>query len=205
MTMTHAKANSMYAVQSQMDKKKLVLAAGLIVVMAFMWVRVFTAKKETPLSSVDAFIAENALNQNSSSQGLKVEYTSLPFVMGRNDELEKDFFDVGNLSSLKGGRGFSGFENTNSNEIYGSATVLSKSDLADAAKNIKLQAVLAGDDPEAFIENEIYKLGQFFVLEYKGRAYKLKISSIESGSVKLNHEGVEIEINIVEAHEAKKE
>ncbi len=85
--------NSLFS-QLAAEKKKSVTALCLIGVMVFMWVRVLGKK-----TSEDAEGALMTQEVNADSPGsnpeLKISFTELPKVKGRNDVLTRDFFAAG--------------------------------------------------------------------------------------------------------------
>ena len=117
------------------EKKKTVLALGLIALMAFMWVRVLG--KKTPATANAASTAPQAdLNGQSNSQ-IQVSFIELPQVPGRNDVMTRDFFDpVGWHGFIKNGEG----RNQAGNEVNHVSTDASGEVITQIAQKLQLEA-----------------------------------------------------------------
>ena len=72
------------------EKKKVVLALSLIVLMAVMWVKVLT--KNSPNAADAGLIAQLIESQNQSEPEIEVTFIELPRIEGRNDSITRDFF-----------------------------------------------------------------------------------------------------------------
>ena len=81
------------------EKKKAVLAVGLIALMAIMWIRVIAKKDTASAKAVTPAQLEESLL--SSKQQTKLRFVELPKTRGRNDVLNRDFFCADGWNAFK--------------------------------------------------------------------------------------------------------
>jgi hypothetical protein len=159
------------------QKKKGVVAAALIVLMVFMWVRLLTDKSP---NNVHAAVTGDSLNEQ--VQKLKVRFIELPFVQGRHDVLARDFFRMGN-------------------QFFGRADVsIVSTDSAvdgvrEVAQGLRLDAISTGTQPEAFINDRLVKVGDTVLVE-GSKTYECEIVSIRENSVLVKYGDAEIELKL---------
>jgi hypothetical protein len=159
------------------QKKKGVIAAALIVLMVFMWLRLLTDKGP---QQVHAAVTGNSLNET--VQKLKVKFIKLPFVHGRNDVLARDFFKMD--SQFFGGA---------------DASIVSTDGAVDGVrevvKGLRLDAISTGQQPEAFINDRLVKVGDTVLVE-GSKTYECEIVSIKKNSVLVKYGDAEIELKL---------
>jgi len=136
------------------EKKKTVLALCLITLMAFMWVRVLT--REAPQAAEGAFMAEQMGAEGRSEPELKISFINLPQVAGRNNAITRDFFTSDGWKGFvdKEGRKSVGVEEVNIVSTDSDQEVIRK-----VAEKLKLEAIVSSENPLAFINNEVLRVG----------------------------------------------
>jgi hypothetical protein len=135
------------------EKKKAVIAACLIIVMVSMWVRVFTRKGP---QSVLATPTTEKVTDDQMNPELKITYAELPKIEGRNDVLTRDFFTVSDWRRfVRGGCEISGGDNGVS-VIYPKG---SEEAIRRMAGKLKLEAIVQGENPQAFINDKLLLIG----------------------------------------------
>lgn len=172
------------------EKKKVVIAICLVSLMAFMWIKVLT--KKSP-QSADAAMIMNGLAGIGEEQNfeLKISTVELPVVEGRNDVLTRDFFsaDSGGLDSfgkvniISGGR---------------DGEVVQK-----IAQRIKLEAILANENPLAFINDTLLSVGDTLSIKEGDEKYECEVVSIEKSTVVVKCLEAEIELKLAHAIEVE--
>jgi hypothetical protein len=160
------------------EKKKAVLALCLIVLMAFMWIKVLT--KTSPKAANAELITELINNMETQSETeLKISFIELPRVAGRNDVVTRDFFASNGWQDFVDGWG----PKVGVEEI----DIVSKDDdqevIRRVAENLKLEAIVSSKIPLAFINNEVLRVGdKLFVSDGIDR-YECEVVEIKENIV----------------------
>ncbi len=179
------------------EKKKAVLAFSLIMVMAFMWVRVLS--KKTPNAAEAALTTQQEkLDERANSQ-LKLSFVELPKVPGRNDVITIDFFDSNGWQGFmkdEDGRSLTGREEVSVVSKDGSEEVLTK-----IAGKLKLEAIELSEKPCAFINGKLLLVGDKLHLKDGVNAYECEVVRIEENVVLLRCAEVEVKLRLMPAIE----
>jgi len=168
------------------DKKKAVIALGLISVMVFMWAKVLggtesKAAKATPK-------AQTAGIKQSDSE-LKITFVELPKVKGRNDVLGRDFFAVGSWKDFtEEGSGEVNVVSINGNEEVA----------REAAEKLKLEAIVFGANHHAFINDKLMAVGDRLNVIEGANKYEFEVTKIEEKTVCVRCGEVEIALKLSE-------
>lgn len=170
------------------QKKKSIVAVALILVMVFMWVKALRNESPQPAGAATLPSEMNLQTQQNSSD-LKVSFIRLPFIPGRHDVLSHDFFQMD--SSMFGSR-----EQIN---------ILSSGG-GDNAKRIaemlKLDAIVMGNEREAFINDKLLKIGDKIIVPDGANNYECEVSVIEENLVIVKVEETEVELRLKDKQEA---
>ena len=176
------------------EKKKTVIAVCLITVMVLMWVRVFS--KKTPQSAGASVTAQEATTEQSNSE-LKVSFVELPKVKGRNDVLSRDFFAIDNWQEFTRGRegeNLSGIEEVSVFSKDGSEEVVKR-----IADKLKLEAIVSGKNPQAFINGKLLSKGGKLFVEDGTEKYECEVVGIEENTVLIRCKEAEIKLKLAKA------
>jgi len=157
------------------EKKKTVMALCLIALMAFMWVRVLG--KKTP-DAAEAALKQAAVNRNTSRSDsqLKISFTELPEVKGRNDVLTRDFFASDGWQNFGGDR--EGTKKISVVSENGSEEVARR-----VAEKLKLQAIWFDQNPQAFVNDKLLAVGDKLLVGDGIGTYECEIVGIEENTV----------------------
>jgi hypothetical protein len=163
------------------DRKKFFIAAALIVLMVFMWVRLLggegpqSAHAATTLPVTAGSVASAAVKVRSIP-------VALPYIEGRHNVLARDFFRIdGQFSGAAGASIVS--------------TDTGKDGVREVAQGLRLDAISTGPQPEAFINDRLVKVGDTIVVEGSKR-YPCQVMSISANSVIVKYEEIEIELKL---------
>ena len=163
------------------DKKKAVLAACLVAVMAFMWIRLL--RKDAPQSAQ----ANPTMQQTSaSSQGQpatpsKISFVELPKVPGRHDVITRDFFAPGDWwKSIKGieGQNRTGTEEARVVSAKGDREVINL-----LAARLNLEAIVKDKNLQAFINGKLLSVGDKLLIREGVRTLDCEVVQIEQNQV----------------------
>ncbi len=177
------------------EKKKMVIALGLITLMVFMWVRVLGEKG--PRGAEASFMGQMANTGKPVSQ-LKISFIELPDIKGRHDFLTRDFSVVESWRDFIDGPSES---STRDEEV----NVVTKKGLEEVAKlvaeNLKLEVIEFGSVPQAFISGKILTKGDKLEVSDGVKKYQCEVLKIEKNAVYLRCGSTEVELKLVQSTE----
>jgi len=171
------------------EKKKTVMAVCLVLLMAFMWVRVFFRKETT--EEANATTEQNSL-QGESKSALKISYIELPKVAGRNDVITRDIFSSNGWRSFsEKGKNIVSIEEVNVVPGDGSEEVIRK-----VVENIKVEAIVVGDNAKAFINDKVHSIGDKLLIKDGVSEYECEVVAIEENAVVIGCSGAEVKLKL---------
>jgi len=165
------------------EKKKIVMAMCLLCIMGFMWVRVLLRK-----GPQDAGAATTKVSSKTGHiKEVEYNFIELPEIEGRNDVLKRDFFSVNSWRKfVKGDVSATGVEDADDADGY----------IQKLKNNLKLEAIVEGDDPQVFINGELYSDGQTITVNVGGKKFKCEIIAIRDSEVVLDCFGEVIKLKL---------
>lgn len=169
------------------DKKKAVIAVALVLLMAFMWIRLIAGKGTRSAKAAVTPVTGTDLDSTARS---KVVFIELPCVQGRHDVLARDFFKLDD-------RSFSASE-----EMSIISQNSAEQGVREVAQRLRLDAISTGEEPEAFINDKLLKVGDVLVLGEGSKVYECEIMSIKANVVLVKYEEAEIELKLKQPDEA---
>jgi len=171
------------------EKKKAAMAVCLIVLMAFMWARVFFRK--TP--AAEATVITEQMNQEGGSKpALKISFIELPKVAGRNDVITRDFFTSNNWQDFNGKiKNVVSIEEVNVVPGDGSEEVIRK-----VVEKIKLEAIVVGDNAKAFVNNKVVSVGDKLLIKDGIDQYECEVVAIEENAVVISCGEAEVKLKL---------
>jgi hypothetical protein len=166
------------------QKKKIAVAVFLASVMGFMWLKVLLPKVP---NSAAAYMVDDTVRQSQSR--LKITYVPLPAVPERNDTLTRDFFtlDEGFIKE----RALVGVISSPENEEL----------MRRIAAKLKLEAIVLGENLQAFINDVLVSQGDKFVVEEADRKYEFVVVKIGQDTVFIRCQNAEITLKLAPAVE----
>jgi len=176
------------------EKKKTVMAVCLIALMVFMWVRVFTKKSPKP-AGASMITQVTGQNKTSKDSGLKISFTELPKVAGRNDVLTRDFFASEGLANL-----ISDGKNRNSGNTEVSVVSKDGSEerIKQVAEKLELEAIVMSQNPQVFINDKLLGLGGKLTFTDETSKYEFQIVEIEENMVIVKCRETRIKLKLAE-------
>ena len=160
------------------ENKKTVLVLCLITLMAFMWVRVLTRK--APQAAEAGLLVEQMDVETQSEPELKITFVELPQVAGRNNEISRDFF------TSEGWKWFVDKEGPKSVGVEEVSIVSTNSDqevIKKVAEKLKLEAIVSGKNPLAFLNNEVLRVGDKMLVSDGTDKYECEVVEITENKV----------------------
>ncbi len=164
--------------QLAVQKKKTVLAVCLVTLMAFMWIRVLT--RRSPQAAEAGLMAEQMDVETQSEPELKISFVELPQAAGRNDVITRDFFDSDGWQDFVDGRGRKsvGVEEVDIISKHGDKEVIRK-----VAKKLKLEAIVSSENPLAFINDKVLRVGDKLLIGDGVDKYECEVVEIGENTV----------------------
>lgn len=185
--------------RSTFKRPKVVMAAVLISIMAFMWIKVLAnhrAEKNEAAAAVARTAAQQAAVQQQEQQ-LKISLHPLPVVPGRNDVLTHDIFTADRWNAFpadsRAGTGTSPQEIDRNDADY----------INKIAESITLEAVITGPNPEAFIEGRLVSVGHKLAVRYNDRIYEFAVTEIHEMKVVLKWNDFTVDVKMSQLNESE--
>jgi len=172
------------AAKSVAGRKKLAIALLLFSVMAVLWVRLFVGRGGPKTASATAGIS--AAGAGGESASLKVIYTELPADACRHGVLANDIFAS---RDFKGFRKQGGSVSNGEPDMSDSENPQLSGDLAGAAQELELIAIVNDKKPQAFIGDKLLEKGQSLQFVFRGQVYNFKVVNILENKVELECNG----------------
>jgi len=178
------------------EKKKAITAVCLLLVMSFMWLKVFVGKSPQSAKATDSIEASSSQEFSSEpdEQGTEpgISYVELPRVEGRNDILTRDFFIFDNKGfsngSVKEVQSIS--ENNNDEEL-----------MRRISAKLTLEAIVMGDNPQAFINNKLLCLGDKLTIKEGSDVYVCEVTEIGETEVTIRCREGTVKLKILQSLE----
>lgn len=160
------------------EKKKVVLALCLIVLMIFMWLKMLI---RTSPNAAQADVIEDLIEeQNQSGPEIKISFIELPNVAGRNDLIARDFF------ASNGWKDFIDAQGRKSVGIEEIDIVTKEDDqevIRKVAENLRLEAIVSSENPLAFINDKVLRAGDKLFVSDGIESYECEVVEIKENVV----------------------
>ena len=186
--------------RSPFRRPRVIAAALLVTVMAFMWIKVLInhrAEKNEARAAVARAAAEAQAVGTQIQRQTRISLIRLPVVPGRNDTLMNDIFTADGWKAFPSGN------------RAGTGTSPQEIDRDDAdyinkiAQSISLEAVIAGPNPEAFIGNKLVSVGQTLPVRYSDKIYEFTVDEIHANKVVLKWDDVSVVLKMSQSNETE--
>jgi hypothetical protein len=172
------------------DKRRVVLAACLISIMAFMWIRVLCKDKPQAAAANSTTQQASPLSQGQPNSPSKISFVELPKVAGRHDVITRDFFTPGFWwKSIKGNS--SGADELKFASSRGDQGVI---DLL--AAKLKLEAIVKDKNLQAFINGKLLSVGDKLLIREGVRTFECEVVQIEENQVTIRCGQAEVTLKL---------
>ncbi|MHC4149075.1 MAG: hypothetical protein ACYSR5_06260 [Planctomycetota bacterium] len=173
------------------EKKKTLIAFCLISVMVFMWARVLGKKTSEGPRSARAAHGATTGQPNAAS---KVSFVELPKARGRNDRLTRDCFASNGWKDFLRSSGQS-----NSGRVQ-EVNIVSKGGSEEVARRIaeklRLEAIVLGESPQAFINDKLLKVGDRLPVKDGLNTYQCEVVGMTKNTVFVRCGKAEIKLKL---------
>ncbi len=173
------------------QKKKVIAGICLVGIMVFMWSKVLL-NDETAADAKASSASESTLS-NTEADCEKLWFVELPNVEGRNDVLNRSFFDSEGWAKFNK----EGEDSSNRGEgvtvvKQGEGAEADKKDILRTAEQLRLEAIASGQRPQAFISGKLVSLHGRVAIKSGGRLYEFEVIEIRRNSIVLSCAGVRL-------------
>jgi hypothetical protein len=177
------------------DRKKTVMAAGLVAMMAIMWFRVLTGRK--PESAAAA--KPPAAAQKETAASVTFRFHDLPTIPGRNDHINRNFFAVEDWSGFS--RESSKRTTSTGSEVHVVTGNRTQEVIVRVAQKLRLEAVLWSQNPQIFANDRLLRVGDTLELKEGADTYVFEVVQIEADSVLVRCREQELTLELAQSND----
>jgi hypothetical protein len=180
------------------DRKKVILAVGLVAVMVIMWVRLLTGKKPGVTSAAPEQTQSAGTKK---APPMKLQFHELPVIEGRNDRIHRDFFSADGLAAFRQDPA-SQDTGTDTEVRNGTGSRNEEVILRVARKGLRLEAVLEG--PRAFMNDRLVSVGDRLSVKDGPTSYVFEVIEIQDDSVLVGCNGEQVTLRLTQTSDETK-
>lgn len=175
--------------------RKTAVACALILVMLFMWVRVFLGHRPAAAAAAPAPASSASAPRPAP---VKVTLVDLPKVPGRHDSIERDFFTVPEGTALR--RSSAGRNTGTEEEVPVVSTNRVQEVIQRVAKTMKLEAVLSREreSPRVYIDDQLLSVGGKFTVKDGAAVLEFEVLQIHDDAVLVGCEGIQLTLELAQ-------
>ncbi len=173
--------------------KKTAMACALVLIMLFMWVRVFLGHRPAAAAATPQPPQAEAAAHRPPAQVQRLE---LPRIPGRHDALPRDFFTMKDPASF--GRNPARRSTGTDTEVPAASTQNVEEVIQRVARTMKLEAVSWSESPRLFINDQLWGVGDRFVVKRGTQSYEFEVLQIYVDSVLVRCNGVQVTLQLVQ-------
>ena len=173
--------------------KKTVMACALVLIMLFMWVRVFLGHRPAAVAAASPPSQTEAAVRRLPA---KVQRLELPRIPGRHDALPRDFFTMKDPASF--GRNPARRNTGTDTEVPVVSTPNVEEVVQRVARTMKLEAVSWSESPRIFINDQLLGVGDRFLVKGGTQSYEFEVLRIYVDSVRVRCNGVQVTLQLVQ-------
>ncbi len=174
------------------DRKKMAVAFGLVAILAIMWGRVLLGRKPA------AAMARETVTRASvrPEPPRQVRFVELPKVPGRNDTIERDFFAVQDRACF---RPKGSARNPSADpEVHVVSPDHAQEVIRRIAQRLKVEAVLWSENPQAFINDQLRRVGEKITLKEGTGSFEFEVLRIYEDSVLVGCNGTRLTLKLAQ-------
>ena len=176
--------------------KKTAMACALVLIMLFMWVRVFLGHRPAAAGATpQAPQAQTAVRRPPA----KVQRLELPRIPGRHDALPRDFFTMKDPASF--GRHSARRSAGTETEVPVVSTQNAEEVIQRVARTMKLEAVSWSESPRIFINDQLLEVGGRFLVKDGTQSYEFEVLQIYVDSVLVRCNEVQLTLKLAQSLE----
>ena len=176
--------------------KKTAMACVLVLIMLFMWVRVFLGHRP---AAAEAAPQPPQTDTAVSPPPVKMQRLELPRIPGRHDALPRDFFTMKDPASF--GRIPARRNAGTDTEVPVVSTENVEEVIQRVARTMKLEAVSWSESPRIFINDQLLEVGGRFLVKDGTQSYEFEVLQIYVDSVLVRCNEVQLTLKLAQSLE----
>ncbi len=180
----------------RMGGKKTAMACTLVLIMLFMWMRVFLGQRPTAATATAQAPATETAPRR---LPVKVQRRELPKIPGRHDTLSRDFFTMKDPACF--GRNPARRSAGTETEVPVVSTPSVAEVIHRVARTMKLEAVSRTESPRIFINDQLLEVGSRFPVKDGTQSYEFEVLKIDGDSVLVGCNGVQLTLKLASSLE----
>jgi hypothetical protein len=171
---------------------KTVVAGALVLIMLFMWLRVFVGHRPSAAAGAPA---PRPAAADAAQPPVRVTPVELPRTAGRHDSLQRDFFLLHDPTYV---RRNAARQTGTDTEVPAMSSIVAQEVIRRVARMLKLQAVLWSDNPHAFINDQWLGVGSKLVVKDGAASVEFEVLQINVNSVLVGCEGIQLTLGLAQ-------
>ncbi|MBN1510211.1 MAG: hypothetical protein JW955_25410 [Sedimentisphaerales bacterium] len=174
------------------DKRKAAFALALLAIMGLMWFRVLTGRRPGPAA------ADTGTSQTPSAvpkPPRNIRYLQLPNLPGRNDYINRDFFAARDWECFR--QNSSSLRNPGT-EVRAVAPGRAQEVVVRLGQRLKLEAVLKDGRPQAYINDQLLRLGDRITVRDGPDTCEFEVLRIYEDSVLVGCNGTQLTLKLMQ-------
>lgn len=184
-----------------MDGKKTVLATALMIVMAVMWIRILVGNKPSSASAAPGERESVATTDNRPVR--KVRMVELPRVLGRNDCIGRDCFNIQEWAPAR--QSATGPGTSTDAEVPVVSVNRDQEVVRQVAQTLRLEAVsLRSENPQAFLNDRLLGVGDTLTVEYGSDCLEFEVLQISDNAVLVECKGIRLALKLAPLSDVRK-
>jgi hypothetical protein len=176
-----------------MGGKKTAVACGLILIMLFMWVRVFTGHRPAAAAAAPPSTQTQSVQPKAA---VKVKLVELPKLSGRHDSIERDFFSMKDRTFFR--RNSAGRNTGTDKEVPVTSSNYVQEVIQRLTQTMKLEAVLWSESPRVFLNDQLLSVGGKFTVKDGAEVFEFEVLQIYVDSVLVGGDGIQLTLELVQ-------
>jgi hypothetical protein len=173
--------------------KKTAVACGFLLVMLFMWVRVFVGHQPAAATAAPP----SAQAPSAPHKGpVKVRLVELPKLTGRHDAIKEDFFTARDRAYFR--RNSAGRKAGTDKEVPVGSSSYAQEVIQRLTQTVKLEAVLWSESPRVFINDQLLSVGGKLTVKDGTEVFEVEVVQIYVDSVLVGCEGIRLTLELAQ-------
>ena len=180
----------------RMGGKKTAVACALMLLMLFMWIRVFTGNR--PAAVAAAGPSQQTQTVQRKDPG-KIQLLELAKSPGRHDSIQSDFFSVKDRTYF---RRISAARKTGTDKEVPVALSHDPQEVIQRiAQTLKLEAVSQNETPRAYINDQLLGVGGKLLVKDGADVFEFEVLQIHINSVLVGCDGIQLTLHLAQSLE----
>jgi hypothetical protein len=175
----------------RMGGPKTAVAGVLILILLFMWIRVFVGHR--PAAATGAPQSQPA---EAAKPPVRITRIELPRIAGRHDSLQEDFFIRHDHTDAR--RNPAGRDTGTDEEVSVTSSRIAQEVIQRVARTLKLEAVLWSEDPRAFINDQLLRVGGKLIVKDGPVFLEFEVLRIHVNSVLVECGGLQLTLELAQ-------